>query len=137
MEVAGDNEGMARSPSERTWKLVPIPEVLVRDARSAGRWRPRGRRARALVTAGGRGVGGALRALRRRYLVLEPHFRGGWVWGGSDGGPGGRSGLEDARGVASHWVPRCTLVARYANPAAASRGRLTWRRRSHPETLVP
>lgn len=69
-----------------------------------------------------------------------------WFWslifaeagsGVSDGGPSGHGGLEDAGRVASHWVPRCTLVARYAIPAAASRGRLTWSRRTHPETLVP
>lgn len=69
-----------------------------------------------------------------------------WFWsrifaeagsGGGGGGPGGRDGLEDASGVASLWVPRCTLVARYAIPTAASRGRWTRRRRTHPETQVP
>lgn len=51
----------------------------VRDARSPGRRRPRGRREPALVTAGGRGVGGALRALGLCYLVLESHLRGDGV----------------------------------------------------------
>lgn len=58
VEVAGDSGRVARSPSEGTWKLVPDPGVRDRDAWSTGRWRPRGRRAPALVTAGGRGIGG-------------------------------------------------------------------------------
>lgn len=88
------------------------------DGGWAGRW---GRAAGAQAPLPGSGAASS----RRR------------VPGGSDGGPGGRGGLEDARRVASHWVPRCALVARYAIPAAASRGRWTWRRRPHPETLVP
>lgn len=88
------------------------------DGGWAGRW---GRAAGAQAPLPGSGVASS----RRRGP------------GDSDRGPGGCSGFEDARRVASRWVPRCTLVARYAVPAAASRGRWTWRRRTHPETLVP
>lgn len=51
----------------------------VRDARSPGPRRPRGRREPGLVTAGGRGVRGALRALGLCYLGLESHLRGDGV----------------------------------------------------------
>lgn len=102
----------------------PVPTTWPAGAGSgdggwAGRW---GRAAGAQAPLPGSGAASSRRRVRG---------------GGSDGGPGGRGGLEDARRVASHWVPRCTLVARYAIPAAASRGRWTWRRRPHPETLVP
>lgn len=110
----GDKWGVARSP----WNGVGRdsgPGSEVRDARSPGRRRPRGRRAPAVVTAGGRGVGDALRALGLCYLVLEPHLRGGGVRRAAVEARRARR-AEDQGRVTSCRVPRCSLVRPLRNP---------------------
>lgn len=82
----------------------------------AATWPPaaRGPR-RAPVTASGRGVGGARRAPRRSYLVLEAHLPGGAV---------GPEAAEARRGAAREDVGRVAphSLARAAPPARRLQG---------------